>query len=404
MDVQLTLPEVKRAAGRLAGVIHQTPLDYSRTFSDLTGSQVYFKLENLQKTGSFKIRGAYNKISLLNDQERSRGVLTASAGNHAQGVAYAASLTGIGSTIIMPESAPIAKVMATREYGARVILDGKDYDEAYCKALSLQREIGAIMVHGFNDPDIITGQGTLGLELLRQLPSLDVVLVPIGGGGLAAGVSLVVKELQPRVKVIGVQAGEAAAVYMSRKAGQLRELPGEASTIADGIAVRMPGELTFEVIRQYVDDIVTVDEEEIARSILMLLERSKLVVEGAGAVAIAALLQRRVVYPGAKIAVILSGGNIDMNVISTIIERGLIREGRRLRLRTLLSDRPGSLNSLLSAITSFQANVISIYHDRTNPLVPLKLAEVELVLETRDQGHINIIVDALRNSGYQITV
>ncbi|MEW5954750.1 MAG: threonine ammonia-lyase [Bacillota bacterium] len=404
MDAQMTLPDIKRAAGRIAGVIHRTPLDYSRTFSALTGSRVYFKLENLQKTGSFKIRGAYNKISLLDENERSRGVIAASAGNHAQGVAYAASLAGINSTIIMPESAPMAKVMATREYGARVILDGKGYDEAYDRAVSLQREMGAVMVHGFNDPDIITGQGTLGLELLQQLPGVDVVLVPIGGGGLAAGVSLAIKETRPRVKVIGVQAGEAAAVYMSKKAGRLKELPGEASTIADGIAVRLPGDLTFEVIRQYVDDIVIVDEEEIARSILMLLERSKLVVEGAGAVAVAALLQRRVAYPGAKIAIILSGGNIDMNVIATIIERGLIREGRRLRLRTLLSDRPGSLNSLLSAITTFQANVISIHHDRANPLVPLKQAGVELVLETRDQGHINVIVDTLRNSGYQITV
>ena len=402
MDAQLNLSAVEAAAQRLAGFIHLTPLDYSRTFSELTGSRVYFKLENLQKTGSFKIRGAFNKISLLGEAERSRGVIAASAGNHAQGVACAAARAGIKSTVVMPENAPIAKVMATRAYGATVILAGRGYDEAFSRALDIREDTGAILIHGFNDPEIIAGQGTLGLELLRQLPSLDAVMVPVGGGGLAAGVALAIKHLKPRIKVYGVQSGDASAMLNSWMAGEVREQAGEADTIADGIAVRLPGELTFKLIQSYVDDIVTVDEEEIAKSILMLLERSKLVVEGSGAVGVAALLQCRVDLSGATVAVILSGGNIDMNVISTIIERGLIRAGRRLRLRTMLSDRPGSLHGLLARITTCQANVISIYHDRTNPLVPIKQAEVELVLETRDCNHIDTIMATLQGFGYQI--
>lgn len=402
MDVQLTVSAIEAAAHRLAGFIHLTPLDYSRTFSKLTGSRVYFKLENLQKTGSFKIRGAFNKISLLGEEERTLGVVAASAGNHAQGVACAAARAGISATVVMPENAPIAKVMATRSYGAKVILVGKGYDEAFSHALDVRENTGAILIHGFDDPEIIAGQGTLGLELMSQLPTLDAVIVPVGGGGLAAGVALAIKYAKPRIKVYGVQSGEASAMLNSWLAGEVREQAGEADTIADGIAVRLPGEQTFKLIQRYVDDIVTVDEEEIARSILMLLERSKLVVEGSGAVGVAALLQHRVDLSGATVAVVLSGGNIDMNVISTIIERGLMRAGRRLRLRTLLSDRPGSLHNLLAKITDCQANVISIYHDRTNPLVPIKQAEVELVLETRDLSHIDTIMATLRSSGYQI--
>ncbi|MGB9804168.1 threonine ammonia-lyase [Desulfofundulus sp.] len=401
MPLSLNLDMIREARKRLAGVIHPTPLDHSTTFSRLTGSEVYFKLENLQKTGSFKIRGAYNKIMSLTPEERDRGVIAASAGNHAQGVAYAATKAGIRSVVVMPEGAPISKVVATRGYGGRVVLAGGGYDEAFEYACQMQKETGATLVHGFDDPMVAAGQGTIGLELMDELPDLDAVLVPVGGGGLISGIAVAVKSLNPRVRVIGIQSRGAPAVYLSLKGGDRRELTSTA-TIADGISVRRPGEFTLEIMRRYLDDIVLVDDEEISRAILMLLERSKIVVEGAGAVPLAALLHGHVSLPAKKVVLVLSGGNIDVNILSIIIERGLVKSGRIIRLRTVVTDQPGSLQRLLAVLADVRANVISINHDRIKPQVPLKQAEVELLLETSDVEHIEKIMSALSREGYGV--
>lgn len=401
MNRDLNVKEIHKAARRLEGVIHPTPLDFSATFSRLTGSQVYLKLENLQKTGSFKIRGAYNKICTLDEASRQKGVIAASAGNHAQGVAYAATRAGIAALVVMPENAPVAKVTATQGYGARVVLAGEEYDQAFSHALALQKETGAAFIHSFDDSEIIAGQGTIALELLAGLPDLDAVVVPVGGGGLIAGIALAVKTLRPAVKVIGVQAKSAPAVYLCFH--QRESAPPPAGrTIADGINVRRPGRLTSELIARFVDDVVLVDEEEIAEAILLLLERSKLVVEGAGAVGLAALLHGKISLPGKKVAVVLSGGNVDINIVSIIIERGLVKSGRRLKVSILLPDQPGSLSRLLALLAAARANLISVSHDRIKPEVPLREAEVNLVLETRDQDHRHLILDTLAQNGYQV--
>lgn len=398
-EALLTLDMIKVAGERLAGVAKVTPLEYSRTFSRLSGNHVFLKLENMQITGSFKIRGAYNKVMSLSEVEKARGVIAASAGNHAQGVAWAAARAGFPSTIVMPEGAPISKVMATRGYGARVILDGGDYDEACRRALELQAVSGATFIHGFDDVDIIAGQGTIALELLEQLPDLEAVVVPVGGGGLIAGISFVIKHMKPSVQVIGVQARGAPAMYRSFRE-HTRIESSNTGTIADGIAVGRPGEITFEIIRRNVDDIITVEDEEIAGAILMLLERSKLVAEGAGAAGLASLIYQKTSLTGANTAVVLSGGNIDVNILSIIIERGLARSGRYVRLRTTVTDRPGSLQQLLALIAQTRANVISVNHDRIRPDISLKQAEVQLELETSNQKHIQDIFATLKRNGY----
>ena len=397
----LPFAKIVEAASVLAGIIHRTPVDYSRTFSQLTGSNVYFKTENLQKTGSFKIRGAYYKISGLSDKQRGLGVVTASAGNHAQGVAYAAARAGIGATVVMPVTAPISKVEATREYGATVVLAGQCYDEAYGRALKLQAQTGAVFIHGFEDREVIAGQGTVGLEVLEQLPRLDAVVVPVGGGGLLAGVALAVKTRRPEVKVFGVQSAGAPAMYMSCRDQRWQE-SGPVCTLADGIAVCRPGRLNFELIRRHVDEMFTVDDEEIARAITMLLERSKMVVEGAGAAGLAALLQGRLSLPGSHVAVVLSGGNIDINTVSILVQRGLLRSGRRVSMQALLDDRPGALQGLLEIICCMQSNIISVSHNRVDPHVPLKKARVELLLETRNREHVQEIIAALGGKGYEV--
>ena len=395
----ITADRVKKARIRMAGVVHQTPLDYSRIFSSMTGSSLYLKLENMQKTGSFKIRGAYNKINSLSGEEKAKGVVAASAGNHAQGVAYAASAAGIRATIVMPEASPITKIMATRGYGAEVVLSGLDYDQAYEKALEIQNRTGATYVHGFDDPDIIIGQGTIGLELLEQLPEIEAVVVPAGGGGLLAGVALVLKSLRPRVRVYGVQSAAVPAVRNNWLGGEVREVP-PAGTIADGINVRRPGSMTLDLIGKYVDDVVLVDDEEIAQAILMLLERSKVMAEGAGAAGLAAVLNQKINLRGLNAVVLVSGGNIDVNVLSTIIERGLIKSGRRLKIKTVVSDRPGSLKKVVSLISDLQVNIISVFHDRSSPRVSIKEAEVEFVLETMDWGQVENVTKSLREAGY----
>ena len=398
----VTLSDIEKAREALAGVIHHTTLDRSSTFSSLASSEVYLKLENLQKTGSFKIRGAYNKIKHLTPAEKQRGVIAASAGNHAQGVAYGARAAGIKATIVMPEIAPLAKITATRGYGAEVVLAGGVYDEAYAKALELQAETGQTFIHAFNDHAVIAGQGTIGLEILEDLEDVDAIVVPIGGGGLIAGIAVAVKELAPHVKVYGVQAQGAPAMYMSKKAHAIKTTR-DAETFADGIAVKIPGDLTFELIERYVDDIVVIDDEAIAGTILMLLERAKLMVEGAGAISLAAILHDKIPAKG-KLVSVISGGNVDVNFISRIIERGLVKAGRRVRLQTVVVDRPGSLQRLLAVIARLQANVLYVSHDRVERHVPLGQAVVEIGLETRDVLHTEHIMASLRQEQYKVDI
>ena len=401
-ETTVNLAAVERALVTLQGVIHATPLDRSRTFSALTGCDLYLKLENLQKTGSFKIRGAYNKIQSLTAAERARGVIAASAGNHAQGVASAAHTAGIKSTIVMPEGAPLAKIIATRSYGAEVILHGSVYDDAYTKAKQVQEDSGQVFIHAFNDNAVIAGQGTVGLEILRELNDVTSIVVPIGGGGLIAGIAVAVKELAPHVKIYGVQAQGAAAMYLSKQAHALKTIP-DAVTMADGIAVKIPGDLTFAIIDKYVDDVVVIDDEATASTILMLLERAKLMVEGAGAVSLAAILHGKIPTTG-KVVSVISGGNIDVNIISRIIERGLVKAGRRVKISTMVDDRPGALQRLLAAIAVVKANVIHVYHDRVEHDVPIGKAVVEVGLETRDALHTEELLASLSKEGYKVQV
>jgi threonine dehydratase len=403
VNTGITFGRVKEAKSLMNGLIHLTPLDYSRTFSSLTGANIYLKLENMQKTGSFKIRGALNKIFRLSAEERARGVISASAGNHAQGVAYAANSFGIKATIVMPEGSPIAKIMASRSYGAQVILSGKDYDEAFEAAGEIQKSSGATYIHGFDDIDVIAGQGTLGLEILKQLPKVDAVVVPVGGGGLLGGISFTIKSVRPKIKVYGVQSAGAPAVYLSQKYGKIEEMP-VSGTIADGINVRRPGGITLELIKKYVDDVVLVDDEEISQTILMLLERTKVVAEGAGAAGLASVVHGKLKLGGLNVVAVISGGNIDVNVLSVIIERGLVKSGRRLRIKTIISDRPGSLQKIISLVSSQQVNIISIIHDRSRPAVPVRDAEVEFLLETMNWDHVEDVVAALRKAGYSLDV
>lgn len=402
MGNKIGLADIEQAYDALRSVVHRTPLDRSSTFSNMAGCDVYLKLENLQKTGSFKIRGAYNKIRILTAAEKARGVIAASAGNHAQGVAFAAGMAGAKATIVMPEVAPLAKSMATRGYGAEVVLKGLVYDDAFQKAQELQEQTGQTFIHAFNDPAVIAGQGTIGLEILESLPDVSSIVVPVGGGGLIAGIAMAVKTRAPHVKVYGVQAQGASAMVMSKRAHEIRTTP-EAVTMADGIAVKVPGDLTFGIIDPYVDDIVTVDDEAIAGTILMLLERSKLMVEGAGAVSLAAVLQHKIPASG-KVVAVISGGNIDVNFISRIIERGLVKAGRRIKISAAINDRPGVLQHLLNVIAHLQANVISVYHDRVEQNVPLGQAVVEISLETRDAMHTDQILNSLREDGYNAKV
>ena len=395
-----SLEDIRAAAQALAGVAHETPLDLSSTFSAMAGMPVHLKLENLQKTGSFKLRGAYNKIHVLSQAEKARGVIAASAGNHAQGVAYAATHAQIRSVIVMPETAPLAKVSATKGYGAEVVLAGTSYDEAFAKAKEMEAKDGLTFVHAFNDPSVMAGQGTIGLEILKALPEVQAVVVPIGGGGLIAGVATAIKEMAPQVKVYGVQAEGADAMARSKASGVLTQT-SEAVTIADGIAVKSPGDLTFAVVQKYVDDILTIDDEAIASAILMLLERAKLMVEGSGAIGLAALLNGKIPVAG-PVACVISGGNIDVNFIARIIERGLVKAGRRSVITTRVPDRPGCLQKLLSTIAACRGNVLHVYHDRLNHGVPLGQCEVQISLEIRDAEHSLEIVAALQKEGYAV--
>ncbi len=394
---------IERARQRIRSVIHDTPLNYSQTFSNMSGCPIYLKFENQQKTGSFKVRGAYNKIARLLETDPPAAVIASSAGNHAQGVAFAASSLGMRATIVMPRTTPIAKISATEEYGANVVLHGDCYDDAYQKAMELQQESGAVFIHPFEDEDVIAGQGTIGLEILRDLPDLDTVLVPAGGGGLLAGIACCIKSIDPGIRVIGVQSAEADALVQGFRCGHYR-CTDTAQTIADGIAVKNPGQMTFAYISKYVDDMVTVTDSEISAAILLLLERCKQVVEPAGAAALAAALSARMEVRGGKTACILSGGNIDVSFIHKIVEKGLINRGRQLKLSTVMRDVPGSLEHFASIVSGCNANIIMVQHDRLHADLELNEAIIHAAFEVSGPAHGQELIRALERSGYVVTV
>lgn len=394
--------DIVQARERIGQLVAKTPCSPSAFFDEVTGAKTFLKFENLQMTGSFKERGAANKLLSLTPEERARGAITASAGNHAQGVAYHAARLGIPATIVMPRHTPLIKVSRTRELGARVVLAGSNFDEAYAEACRIQEEEGQTFVHPFDDSAVIAGQGTIGLELLEQVPGLEAVIVPIGGGGLISGVAVALKEANPRIRVVGVQVASFASMKASVQAGETVTVDG-GRTIADGIAVKRPGELTLRHVERFVDEIVTVNEEEIANAILLLLEKEKTVAEGAGAAALAALLHGRVDgLAGKKTAVILSGGNIDVTLLSRIIERGLVKEGRLVRMIVTVDDRPGGLAGLTRLVAEAGANVIEIHHDRNFGNAAMGETDVELTLETRGHEHITALRDRLEEHGYRI--
>jgi threonine dehydratase len=401
--MHVSLEEIQKARETIMGVICQTGLAYTNTISEMSGNNVYLKMENLQRTGSFKLRGAYNKIANLNDSEKVKGVIASSAGNHAQGVALAATAFGISSTVVMPKNAPLSKVNATRGYGAKVILHGDVYDEAYAEAKRIQAEQNSTFIHPFNDPMVIAGQGTIGLELLEDLPDVEVVVVPIGGGGLIAGMAVALKKIKPSIKIIGVQTKNMPCMAMAIANQCVVTIDGM-PTIADGIAVKTPGNLTFDIVQRYVDDIVTVDEEEIASAILLLLERVKTVAEGAGAASVAAVLNRFSAYRNRKIAAVISGGNIDVNTMTRIINKGLVKSGRKVFFDTVISDKPGMLWKLLQLIADAGANVLAITHSRENRDVSLGCARVQLELETADEEQIYKIQKLMEQSQYNVNI
>jgi threonine dehydratase len=399
---ELDSAAIDAAQARLQGVVEETPCVLSRMFSEMTESQCWLKLENLQLTGSFKERGAANLLLQLPAEDRRRGVIAASAGNHGLAVAYHAARLRIPAVIVMPEWAPLVKVTSARRYGAEVILFGGSYDEAYDQACAIRDARELVFVHPFDDPRIIAGQGTIGLELLAQRPDVDAVIVPVGGGGLASGVGCAVKSRRPDVRIIGVQTAVLPSMRHALVEGRPVRLDA-ASTIADGIAVREVRERTIGLTRRYVDEIVTVTDEEIARAILLMLEIEKSVVEGAGAVPLAALLNRDLGLEGRTVVLVLSGGNIDVTMLARIIERGLVKDGRMVRLAVLLRDRPGALARLTAVVAEERANVVHIEHDRAFARwTEIGETEVVLTLETSGQDHIERLLARLRAAGYRV--
>ncbi len=395
----VTLAEIHAAMGRIRDSIYLSPCARSEEMSQLTGNSVYLKLDNLQRTGAFKERGALNKLLTLTEEERSRGVIAASAGNHAQGLAYHAGRHGIRAQIVMPLTTPLIKVSATKGYGAEVVLHGANYDEACEEALRRSEQSGMTFVHPFDDEVVIAGQGTMGLEILQQVPDMEALVAPIGGGGLIAGVACAVKETNPKVRVIGVQPARLPSMKVAIAEGHPVTL-SPAATIADGIAVRRAGEKTLPLIQKYVDDIVTVDEEEIANAVLLLLEREKTLAEGAGAAAIAALINRKTPLNGKKVAVLVCGGNIDVSLLSRIMERGLVKDGRLVRLRVHLPDYPGALHRLTGILAQHRANIVETSYDRAYYGVNLGDTAIDITMETRGPDHIAELLSALSASGY----
>jgi threonine dehydratase len=395
----VTLSDIQAALGRIRESIYLSPCARSEHFSQLTGNSIYLKLDNLQRTGAFKERGALNKLLTLTAQERAQGVIAASAGNHAQGLAYHAGKHGIRALICMPLTTPLIKVSATKSYGADVVLYGANYDEACEEAIRLGNEQHLTFVHPFDDDAVIAGQGTLGLEILQQHPDIEVIVAPIGGGGLIGGIACAVKETNPNVKIIGVQPARLPSMQAAVAAGKPVTL-APAATIADGIAVRRAGDRTLPLIQKYVDDIVTVDEEEIANAVLLLLEREKTLAEGAGAAALAALVNRKVQVTGKKIAVLVCGGNIDVTLLARIMERGLVKDGRLVRLRVHLPDYPGALHKLTGILADHRANIVETSYDRAYYGVNLGDTAIDITMETRGPEHIAELLSALSAGGY----
>lgn len=395
----LTLDKIYQAAFTLKGVARKTDLLYAANLSH--SNSIYLKSENLQVTGSFKLRGAYNKISALTQEQRAAGIIACSAGNHAQGVALAATRMGIRSVVCMPDGAPISKMEATKRLGAEVVPVKGTYDDAHAYALKLQKQSGATFIHPFNDELVIAGQGTIGLEILDQLPEVDAVIVPVGGGGLISGVACAIKCLAPSVKVYGVQATNAPSMAKSQQEGHIVTLDTVA-TFADGIAVKTPGELTFEMTRQYVDDIVTVSEDETAAAILALIEQQKLIAEGAGAVSVAAAMFDKLPLQGKKVVCIVSGGNIDVNILSRVITRGLVMGGRNSILQIALEDKPGQLLGVSEVISRCGGNVVSVHHERSDANMAISSCFLKIGMETRDFDQIRTIKEQLTQAGFKI--
>lgn len=399
----LILDHVEAAARRIGSAVYESPLVHSETLSRLTGNQIYLKLENLQMSGSFKERGALNRILTLTPEEQARGIVAASAGNHGQAVAYHAARRGIPVEIWMPCRTPLIKVTATRSFGAHTVLHGTNYDEACTAAREHAAQRNATFLHAFDDEAVIAGQGTLGLEMVRQNPDLEVIVAPVGGGGLIGGLACAVKSTNPDIEVVGVQTARIPSMREALQKGAPVSLAA-APTLADGIAVREAGALTLPLVHRYVDRLATVEEEEISASILVLLEREKTLAEGAGAAALAALLAGKTSHRGKKIGVLVSGGNLDVTMLARIIEQGLVRDGRRLRLRIRLEDYPGSLERLASIIGKQNANIVETLHNRAHYGVSLRETAVDMTLETRGREHVGEVLSALSQSSYEFTV
>ena len=393
------ISDIYAAAKQLEGIVRKTPLIYSDFFSDISGNATYLKLENLQTTGAFKLRGAYNRISMLTDEEKARGVITASAGNHAQGVAYAAQKLGVRAIICMPATTPILKVEATRALGAAVILHGNGFDDAYTHSLELQKKNGYVYIHPFNDRDVIVGQGTIALEVIDALKDVDAILVPIGGGGLASGISFAAKLVNPQIKIIGVEPENAACMKAALSCGRTITLPS-ADTVADGCAVRTAGKLTLAFCRRYLDEIITVSEMDIMSALLSLIEKHKLIAEGSGVLSLAAL--GKLHMKGKKVAVLISGGNIDISTISALISKALISRGRVFRFSVQLPDKPGQLLTVAQILTDQDANVIRLDHDQTMVTDSFQKVQLTVTVEAHGQEHIDRIVRALSENGFEI--
>lgn len=393
----LTLDRIYHAAYTLKDAVRRTDLILAPSLS--TDNQIYLKTENLQMTGSFKVRGAYYKVSQLSEEEKAKGIIACSAGNHAQGVALAAQKFGIPATICMPDGAPISKVEATKSYGAEICLVSDTYDDAYAKAVELQQEKGYTFIHPFDDEAVIAGQGTIGLEIIDQLDDVDAIIVPVGGGGLISGVAAAVKQLKPSCKVYGVQAAGAPSMYESMKAGEKLALD-TVNTFADGIAVKVPGDNTYELVSKYVDDIFTVTEDEIAAAILTLMEKQKVVAEGAGAVSVAAVMFDKIPLKGKNVVCIVSGGNIDVNILNRVITRGLIMSGRRTTLTIALTDKPGQLVGVSTIISKCGANVVAVHHDNSDPNMAINSCFLTVVMETRDFAQAQHIEQELAKAGF----
>jgi len=389
--------EIKEARERISGTVHNTPLIYSYRLSEMTGVNVYLKLESLQRTGSFKIRGAYNKLCRISDKKNN--VIAASAGNHAQGVALAAKLLGIKATLVMPEGTPINKILAVKQLGADIVLNGLNFEDAFGHAVELGEKNNFTFIHPFDDYDVIYGQGTIGLEISEKLNKIDAVLVPVGGGGLIAGIALSCRSAGRGIKIYGIESENVPAMSLSLKNNQIT-MPPPGTSLADGIAVKKVGEIAFSIIRENVEDVTTVNESEIEDSLLILSQQKKLVVEGAGAVGLAGLIRQKDKFRNKNVVIVVSGGNIDVNVLAKIIDRGMVKSGRLMRLEIELPDIPGALGMLSSLLGELRANIIHIFHDRLSKGLPLGKAIVELTLETRDFDHQEEIIKQLRGNNY----